>query len=277
MDQMISALGMELIPNVPGDPVTMNRLLLKNIEMQKLMIAALDVGIDWDTYQIWVEPGELRTKIVPVQNGDVVVVKVINWDQDNAEPIYYGQNPLVLPPTNEGLLFPQTSIQAPAIFFDFNEAGPNFAGVITVGVYTTGPALAAQIQAAMAAFVTVNTYQVRWLDGPKLFEIEATNAGAVPFNITPFSGPNAANSIGPQIGWTIDTAGVGTPLRARSNSVLVANVKREDHILTGHPLLAGDTDTLVLEQDLWAVLRRTYAYRVPLSIRRSRIVTRNRF
>ena len=121
MDQMISALGMELIPNVPGDPVTMNRLLLKNIEMQKLMIAALDVGIDWDTYQIWVEPGELRTKIVPVQNGDVVVVKVINWDQDNAEPIYYGQNPLVLPPTNEGLLFPQTSIQAPAIFFDFNE------------------------------------------------------------------------------------------------------------------------------------------------------------
>jgi hypothetical protein len=276
LGQMMAALGMRKVPNVPGDLAAANQIALQNLILQKIMIAALDVGIDWDTYEMWVEPGLTPTKLCNVNDGDIVVIKMINHDVDYAETVFYDQSPGVRPSPNLSSGFPITQIAAGTNFWDFNEGGPNFAATITAATYSTGVAMANAIQAAMNAAVPFNTYAVRWIDASNVFEIEATNAGAIPFWIVPATGPNSANSIGPQIGWTQDDNNVIPPATARSNTAIYFAAKVGDEQAVGHPLLAGDQDVVVLESSLYGILDPNYGRRVPLSIRRSRIVARNR-
>jgi hypothetical protein len=240
------------------------------------MLAALDVGIDWDTYEVWVEPGSRSTQLVEVQPGDIIVVKVINHDVDYAETVFYDQNINVKPTTGIGNGFPRTQVVTGTNdAWDFNEAGPNFPVVIPPAVYTTGFDLANAMQAGMNAAGAANTYLVQWIEVQNLFEISATNAGAIPFNVVPATGPNNLTSLGPSIGWTIDVAAI-PPATARANSSVYYSLKTGEEQKYGHPLLAGDQDVVVLESTLYGILDPNYTRRVPLSIRRSRIVTRNR-
>jgi hypothetical protein len=54
---------------------------------------------DWDTYQINVVAGPLAgsTLLVEVIPGDIVEVRMTNWDRLNAKPIYYDHNESVQP------------------------------------------------------------------------------------------------------------------------------------------------------------------------------------
>lgn len=52
---------------------------------------------DWDTYQVNVVAGALSTLLVEVIPGDIVEVRMTNWDRLNAKPIYYDHNESVQP------------------------------------------------------------------------------------------------------------------------------------------------------------------------------------
>ncbi|KPK66721.1 MAG: hypothetical protein AMS21_00785 [Gemmatimonas sp. SG8_38_2] len=283
--QVLGALNMEAFPGIPNTVEATNQILLHSLILQKILIAASDVGIDWDAYEVWIEPGQRPTLITQVQPGDIVVVKLVNNDSDNAGTVYYEQNVGVRPGTNLGLEFPPTTIAAPANLFDFNEAGPNFAAVVAPGIYATGAALAAALQAAIAAVAPANTYAVTSLDGARLFQIQATNAVPIPFNIVPATGPNRPVALGgtglsmaPQIGWITDDAVGAAPWMAVSDSPVVNAVPTGGVIRNGYPLFAGETngEIVVLESNLYGILDPSHTLRVPVSVRHSRIVTRNR-
>lgn len=281
-DQLLS-MGMELVQSIPGDQATANKLLLKNLEMLKLLIASLDVGIDWDTYEIWIKPGSgVRTLIAEVQPGDIVVIKATNYDVDNAQVVFYAQSQGVRPSKLEGLEFPPIVINAgvnDAIPFD--EGGAPLTAFIAPGPYATGAALAAAAAAALtAAGNPLITYTVAFGEGTRVFTLSSDKAVAGSlFNLR--FGTGVATNAAAELGFTrtdqLDPNPVG-PGNATSFSGIpvVKTIADGDKLLVGYPLFAGDTETVVCEDSLYGTLEDGSTLPCPVTVRRSRIVVRNR-
>lgn len=283
MQQQLAALGMTLTPGVPGDQKTANQLLLKNVEMLKMLIASLDVGIDWDTFEVWIKPGaDVRTKIMNVDPGDIVVLKLTNYDVDNAQVVFYSQNQGVRPSDLKGLQFPPTIIQVglnDALPFD--EGGGALTGIIAPGTYASWADLATAAAAAYtAAGNPLITYTVVGSDATKVFTVASDKAVAgSQFNQR--WGTGLATNAASEMGFTkvdrLDPNPVG-PGNATSFSgqPVVVVLADGDHPIVGYPLFAGDEETVVCEEHLWGTLEDDSTLPVPVTVRRSRIVTRNR-
>jgi hypothetical protein len=97
LDALLVALGVDLVEQAQGDIATTNKLLGALLEKMQILIVSNGVAINWDTFEVQVPPGPRGTKIVKVEEGDLVVVTITNWDRENAEPIYYSQDQSVQP------------------------------------------------------------------------------------------------------------------------------------------------------------------------------------
>lgn len=279
MAEALAAFNMALVEDIQDDRKTTNRLLLQQLLMQKMLVAATDVGIDWDTYEVWVEPGSYATKITPVIPGEIVVVKLLNLDFDNAGTVYYGYDRSVKPVTRTGWGFkPFTVVTGTNDAWDFNEGGGNLAATIAPGPYTTGAAAADAIQTAVLAAGGTNVYTFIWNDALKKFQQRAVGPTPAPFTATPATGPNAATSVKNDINWTADVAATAYPWIATANGIVVSTGitgEVESHILTGFPLVAGEPPAnLVASRDVYGILDSTHPFRVPICVRRSYIVKR---
>jgi hypothetical protein len=275
-------MNIQLVPGVPGDQKTANQLLLKNAEMLKMVIASLDVGIDWDTYEKWILPGTTPTLIAPIQPGDVIVVKMTNYDVDNAVVVFYAQDRAVKPSNLDGLQFPQTVITPGANdALPFDEGGGPLTGILAPGTYTDWATLATAAAAAYtAAGNPLITYNVVGNDSTKRFTISSDKAVAgSAFNLRWGTGvaTNAAAELGFAATDVLDPNPVGpaNPTSFTGNPV-VFQIAGDDELLVGYPLFAGDTETVVCEEDLYGILEVTATLPVPVTVRRSRIVVRNR-
>lgn len=280
LPDMLKALNLFPIGVMPKDQETTNQLLLQMLIMQKIGIAANNVGIDWTPYEVWVEQGATPTMLVPVQRGDLVVARVMNHDEDNSSVVYLEQNSTVTPSDNIGLEFPVTTIVLGVNdTFDMNEGGPNFAVVMTAGTYATGAAFAAQLTLDINAAGLANVYLVRWDDAAKLFQITTTNVGAIQFWVTPATGPNTAISVARlAMGWLADAVSVlnaGT-WGAWSDTEHTNTITPGDRFLHGHPIAGGEETVVVLTDSLYGVQKATSLLRAKMSVMLNRIVTRNR-
>ncbi len=366
-----------------GQMSVTDTLLINLLLLQKLTLASTDVGVDWDSFEVYVEAGTVSTKIVDVRVGDVVVVKLINHDVDNAQTVFYEQSAGVAPSTFYGLQFSSVTVGAANNTLDFHEFGfpPTTIGVtndqldftdedathnvnITNGLYTTGAALAAQIETdinlvttrtytvtystvtnlftiskttgallsltldflgaansiatdlgytatdhtgantydsdgvvrayltatvtsgvyatgvllaaavttALAAAGAANTYTATWNDALKKFELAAAT-GATSWGTSMVLAPSG-NSIGGSLGYTTDSTVTATPWTITSDNQLLNSVVGGQEYSVGFPLLAGSESTVVLERPLYARLDPDATIRVPLSVRRSRVISR---
>ena len=149
-----------------------------------------------------------------------------------------------------------------------------YEATIASATYTTGSSLATAMTAAILATSPGNTYTVTWNNATKLFEIQAAASGAVTYRVMPATGPNSATSIGSSIGWTSDETVSAYPWRIDSNTMHMNSVVAGVPYSVGFPLLAGKEGTVVLERSLYARLDPDATFRVPLSVRRSRIISR---
>lgn len=284
LQEQLDALNMSLVPNVPGDLKVANQLALKNAELLKMIIASLDVGIDWDTFEAWIQPGASATRIVDVQPGDVVVVKMTNYDVDNAQVVFYALGQSVKPSKLEGLLYPTQVITAgvnDAIPFD--EGGAPLTALIAPGTYLTGTALAAAAVAALtAAGNPLITYNAVFGEGTHRFTLSSDKAVAgSAFNLR--WGTGAATNAKSELGFTGYTLGVDlldpNPVGPGNATSFTGNpvVKSVDgQPIVGYPLFAGDTETVVCEESLYGILAEGASLPCPVTVRRSRIVVRNR-
>jgi hypothetical protein len=275
-------MNIQLVPGVPAGQNVANQLLLKNIEMLKMVIASLDVGIDWDTFEKWILPGATPTLIEAVQPGDIIVIKMTNYDVDNAAVVFYAQDRAVKPSNLDGLQFPVTNIVAGVNdALPFDEGGGPLTGIIAPGVYSDWATLAAAAAAAYtAAGNPLITYNVVGNDSTKRFTISSDKgvAGAA-FNLRWGTGvaTNAATELGFTATDVLDPNPVGpaNPTSFTGTPVLF-NIAGDDYLLVGYPLFAGDDETVVCEDDLYGILEATATLPVPITVRRSRIVVRNR-
>lgn len=270
-----SNLRMPDILDVPSDPASTNKLLAQLMRMFKISMASQDVGVDWDTYQVWVEPGSQSTEIVKVSGGDLVMAKLVNLDSQGARTLFVEKARSVRAPGDYGIRFADRIIIATNQFIDFTEDGgiTPLAATVANATYTSGAAFAAAIQAAMNAVIgIVATYTVRWLTSKRSISITSDGAGGATLDILWATGANAANSIGATAGFDVSADDTGA-LSYTADNPIVGTVSEGDLILTGQPIYAGDEATFLLDQSLFGILESDAALRVPVQVKRARIET----
>lgn len=268
MDMALDALGVSLKDGVPGDTAITNGLLLESLIQQKILMASNDIGINWDTYEAWVIPGTVPTRIVPVEKGEIIVVKLTNYDLENAGMVYYGLTPRGQRPEFSGLRYDVT-IPPGGLFLDFDEGGPPLAAAIAAGLYTADT-LTAAIAAAMG-LVGAQVYTVDYTAN-KDFRISAPGI----FALLVASGPNVGGAdLFPVIGFTgADRGGANTYTGdTQKYNAYAPDENWEDK---SFPLFAGQSATLVLDDDLYAIPDLGHTLQVPVAVRRSRIYSLRR-
>lgn len=89
----LAAIDEQIMPSdVPNDLATTNKLLMVLLKTTKLMAAALGASENRDSRTIDVASGTTATKLLKVDDGDLYLVIMHNWDRVQAKPIYYAQN-----------------------------------------------------------------------------------------------------------------------------------------------------------------------------------------
>lgn len=277
-NRMLQLLDIPEMPGVPSSMDVTNRLMLELIRQTKMAVAVQDVGIQWDTYEKWIVPGATPTKICDVNPGDLTILKIMNYDTSNAQPIYYGNSIGVRPSKQYGLQYHPRTISGTCDQLDFSEdLGVTMrTAAIAHGAYNTGAAFAAAIQVAMNAVVGIAaTYSVQWLDAVKLLVPTSDGAGPSTFDLHLLTGPSgpggAGTSIATQAGFD-ETADKTGALTYDSDHTLLPDLSNVQHMSIGYPLFAGDWATLVLSETSYAILDEAATLPAPLAVRRSRLV-----
>lgn len=266
----------------PPDASVANQLLAMQLVLQKLATATSMAAVDWDTFEVWVEPGTEPTKVTEVKNGELVVVELTNFDTDNAQTVFVGQGQAIRAPQNYGLSFVAFTLTAVG-HIDFSEDGgiTELSAVIPAAGYITGDQLATVAQAAMTAAGGASAYTVTFDNVNRLFIFTSDGAGgAGTFDMLLATGSHAlTTSIHGHMGFD-DTDQTGALTYSSDHPVIptlnlegkVVSAQNPLRFANGYPVLAGDRKLLVLEQDLYALLDPISELRAPLQIMRSRIV-----